>query len=87
MAALHAGVPIVAVPTEWDHADTVRRVVAAGAGLSVSPRRLTPARLREAVDRVLARPSYRDHARRISRSLRARGGPDRAAALIEGLVA
>lgn len=87
MAALHAGVPIVAVPTEWDHADTVRRLVEAGAGVRLSPRRCTPARLREAVDHVLRQPSYRDNARRLSRSLRERGGADRAAVLIEGLVA
>jgi MGT family glycosyltransferase len=87
LAALQAGVPVVGVPTEWDHLDTVQRLVETGVGVRLSPRRCTPGRLREAVDHVLRHSSYRDNARRLSRSLSQLGGAGRAAALIETLIA
>lgn len=85
LGALHAGVPIVAVPTDWDHADTVQRLVEAGAGIRLSRRQCTPERLREAVGRVRGDPSYRTNARRLAASLRQGGGASGAATLIEGL--
>jgi MGT family glycosyltransferase len=85
LGALHAGVPIVAVPTDWDHADTVQRVVEAGAGVRLSRRQCTPQRLREAVNQVRSNPSYRENARRLAGSLRRGGGATGAATLIERL--
>ncbi len=41
LAAAEAGVPMVVVPTTWDKPDNARRVVEAGAGLRLSPRRAT----------------------------------------------
>jgi MGT family glycosyltransferase len=85
MTVLEAGVPLVVVPTEWEKPENAQRVVEAGAGLRLSPRRLTPARLREAVERVLGEPSFRDNARRLAADFRRYRGPARAAELLEGL--
>jgi MGT family glycosyltransferase len=85
MAALQAGVPLVVVPTHWDKADNAQRVVEAGVGLRLAPRRCTPERLRAAVRRVLEEPSFRANAQRVARHLAAAPGPPRAAQLLEDL--
>jgi UDP:flavonoid glycosyltransferase YjiC (YdhE family) len=87
LAALQVGVPLVIVPTGLDKPEIAQRVVEAGAGLRIGPRRCTPARLRAAVERVLGATSFRRNARRLSEVLAARGGPARAAELLEGLAA
>jgi MGT family glycosyltransferase len=83
IAALRAGVPLVVVPTGWDKPMNARRVVAAGAGVRLSPRRCTPERLRAAVEQVLADPRYGSNARRAADLLGAAPGPAGAAKLIE----
>lgn len=85
IAALRAGVPLVVVPTGWDKPINARRVVAAGVGVRLSPRRCTPERLRAAVDQVLTEPRYSRNARRAAGLLAAAPGPTGAAALIERL--
>jgi MGT family glycosyltransferase len=85
MAGLRAGIPLVLVPTTWDKPDNAIRVAQAGAGVIVSPKRCTPARLRAAVEQVLDDPSYRQAAQECARKLAAAPGPDGAARLIEGL--
>ena len=45
--------------------------------------KFTVEELRDVVDKVLANPKYRSAAQRISRSLRAAGGTERAVQLIE----
>lgn len=87
MAALEAGVPLVIVPTHWDKPDNAQRVVEAGVGLRLSPRRCTPRRLRTAVERVLSEPSFRANAQRLARQLAGERGPERAAELLEDLAA
>jgi UDP:flavonoid glycosyltransferase YjiC (YdhE family) len=86
LAALRAGLPMVLVPTGWDHPDNARRVEAAGAGIRLSPRRCTPEALRRAVERVLGEPEFGEAARRLGRRLEQTDGPRRAAELLEGLV-
>jgi MGT family glycosyltransferase len=86
LAALRAGVPLVVVPTTWDKPDNARRVVEAGVGVRLSPRRCTPERLRAAVEHVLGDPSYHANVRRIADRLAAAPGPVRAAELLEALV-
>lgn len=85
LSSLMAGVPLLIVPTEWDKPESARRVVDAGAGLSLSPSRCTPARLRDAIERLVADPSYRTNAKRIRDGLLATGGAKRAAELIGSL--
>jgi MGT family glycosyltransferase len=85
MAGLSAGIPLVLVPTTWDKPDNAIRVAQAGAGVIVSPKRCTPARLRAAIEQVLGDPGYRQAAQDCARKLAAAPGPDGAARLIEGL--
>ena len=87
MAALTAGVPLVVVPTTWDKPANARRVVDAGVGVRLSPRRCTPERLRAAVEDVLGDPGYGARARASATWLNAAAGPAGAASLIEGLIA
>ncbi len=83
LAALRCGVPIIAIPTEWDHAENAQCVVQAGAGIRIPRWRCTPIRLRKTVEEVLRNPSYRENARRIGAALERSGGAERAAELIE----
>jgi len=87
MTALAAGVPMVVVPTEWDKPENAQRVVEAGAGVRLSPRRLSPERLRRAVRTVLEEPRFRESARRMSKILASRDGLTEAARLLEELPA
>jgi MGT family glycosyltransferase len=85
MTVLQEGVPLVVVPTEWDKPENAQRVVEAGAGLRLAPGRLTPERLRAAVERVLGEPSFRENARRLAADFRRYRGAARAAELLEGM--
>ena len=85
MTVLQAGVPLVVVPTEWDKPENAQRVVEAGAGVRIAPRRLTPERLRAAVEQVLNDPSYRRNAKRLAAAFATYRGPARAAELLENL--
>jgi MGT family glycosyltransferase len=86
LAAARAGVPQLVVPTTWDQPDNGRRLVEAGVGLSLAQRRCTPARLRAAVEDLLADDERRRRAERLGERLRRANGPERAAELLEGLV-
>ena len=86
LTALQRGVPLVIVPTHWDKPDNARRIVEAGAGLRLTPRRCTPAGLRAAVERLLNEPSFSLNARRIARIMADHPGPVGAAELLEALV-
>lgn len=85
LAGLNAGVPMVLVPTQWDKPDNAQRVVEAGAGIRLSPRRCTPARLRTAVEKVLSEPSFLQNARRMATIFKQYGGASKAAELLTSL--
>jgi UDP:flavonoid glycosyltransferase YjiC (YdhE family) len=80
--ALAAGVPVVVVPFGRDQLETARRVEFAGAGVRLSPRRLTPGRLAEAVRIAIGR---RADARKVADAFAAAGGPAAAAGAIEAI--
>jgi MGT family glycosyltransferase len=80
--ALTAAVPVVVVPFGRDQMETARRVEFAGAGVRISPRRLTPGRLARAVHTAIGRQAG---ARRVSRAFARAGGPQAAADAIEAL--
>lgn len=82
MAALRAAVPLVVVPSAWDQPDNARRVVEAGVGVRLAPRRCTPEALRAAVEHVLGDPGFAERARRIADRLADSPGPGGAAALL-----
>lgn len=63
------GVPAVAVPLNHEHHDFAQRIVERGCGIRIDKKRLTAARLREAVRRVLHEPSFRTAAARVKREI------------------
>lgn len=83
-AALSCGVPLIIVPTAWDKPENAQRIVEAGAGLRIAPRRCTPERLRAAVQQVLNDPSFSANARRLAEAFRFDGAA-RAADLLTNL--
>ena len=85
IASMQAGVPVVVIPTTWDKPDNAQRIVEAGAGIRLDPRRCSPAKLRTAVERVLNEPSFRVQAQRLARKLAMAPGPARAAELLESM--
>jgi MGT family glycosyltransferase len=76
---LWRGVPMVVVPQRGDQFLVGRRMAELGAGIAIMPAEATPARLRDAVGRLIAESSFRDRARALGASLVAAGGPARAA--------
>ncbi|HEX5116985.1 MAG TPA: nucleotide disphospho-sugar-binding domain-containing protein [Pseudonocardiaceae bacterium] len=83
--ALANGVPLVLAPIRHDQPEMAGQVVAAGAGVRVRFRRATPDQLAAAVTDVLDNTAYRAAARRIGAAMRAAGGADTAAELVERL--
>ncbi len=81
--ALANGVPVVVVPFGRDQMETARRVEAVRAGVRLSPRRLTPARLLAAVNNAIA---MRPGAERVRRAFATAGGPAAAADALEALL-
>jgi MGT family glycosyltransferase len=81
--ALAMGVPVCAVPWGRDQNEVGRRVEVSGAGTMLSRGRLTPARLRAAVEE--ARRSVAG-AERVRAAFAAAGGGERCADLLEGLL-
>jgi MGT family glycosyltransferase len=83
LASLKAGVPLLVVPTFWDKSDNAQRVVEAGVGLRLAPRRCTPERMRQAVKRLVEEPMFRENAQRMARLFAEAPGPAGAAELLE----
>ncbi|HEY7137326.1 MAG TPA: nucleotide disphospho-sugar-binding domain-containing protein [Acidimicrobiia bacterium] len=81
--ALAAGVPVCAVPFSRDQFDVARRVEMNGAGVRLHHKRLTPDRLRAAVDGATM---MRAGARRIAHAFAGAGGVAAAAAAVEDLL-
>jgi UDP:flavonoid glycosyltransferase YjiC (YdhE family) len=65
MKALAHGVPLVCIPLVGDQPDNAARVVAQGAGLRV-PADAPPVRIREAIERVVTDPSFRQAAQQLA---------------------
>lgn len=80
--ALAAGVPVVVVPWGRDQAEVGRRAEAAGCGVVLPKRRLSPERLRDAVRRAR---ELRPAAQRLAASMAAEGGAPLAADRLEAL--
>ena len=79
---LYLGVPMVAVPQRGDQFLSSARIEELGAGLALTPQRLTPEALREATARLLGESAFRHNAAALGESLRYAGGCARAATLI-----
>ena len=86
MEALAFGKPLVCVPFFGDQRDVAQRVVDAGAGVLIEPRRLSEERVRKAV-RDVDSESFRTAAARAGAQLRAPGGVQAAALAVEAWAA
>jgi MGT family glycosyltransferase len=80
--ALAAGIPVVVVPFGRDQFETARRVELAKAGVRLTPRRLTPGRLADAVRTAI---DCHAGAQRVSRAYAAAGRQTAAADAIEAV--
>jgi glycosyltransferase, MGT family len=83
LESLAEGVPLVAIPLGNDQPGVAARVAALGAGIVITPSRLSAARLRAALQAVLQHPSYRSAAGAIRDAMQAIDGKARAADIIE----
>ena len=80
---LSEGLPLIALPITNDQPGVAARIAHFGVGEFIPIRKLTAAKLRQAICRVLASPSYRQRAENFAVELRKLDGPHRAAELIE----
>ena len=80
--AASAGVPMVVVPFGRDQPEIARRVTECRAGVSLKPKKLSAAALRDAVRRAIA---MREDARRVAARLDPTGAPTRFADAVETL--
>lgn len=83
LESLREGVPLVLLPVANDHPGVAARVARLGAGELIPIKKLTVAKLRAVVQRVLGSASYRERAQECAGKLRLVDGPAQAAELIE----
>lgn len=82
--ALSHGVPLVVVPFGRDQLEVASRVESAGVGVAVSPKKLSPAKLAEAVGQAR---KLAPGARRIADEFAAAGGDSAAADVVDEILA
>jgi zeaxanthin glucosyltransferase len=87
LECLSAGVPIVAVPIAHDQPGISARVEWTGTGVRIPIAEFEPSRLAKAVQTVLGDPSFRASARRFQQIIAERDGLNRAAGIIEKVLA
>lgn len=78
-----SGVPIVAIPVAEDQPGIAARIQLTQMGIVIPVQRLSVARLRRAVQRVLEEPQYAAAVRRLQSTVRSVNGPAKAADIIE----
>jgi len=86
LASIAARVPMILVPTEWDKPEIAQRIVEAGAGIRIMPKKLTPRSVRAAVERILGDRAYKTGVTKLAEASERYGGADAAAELLEGLI-
>ena len=87
LQSLHFGVPAIAIPLAHDQPAIAARLARTGAGMVIPPGRLTPSRLRAAIEALLPETSeFRSRARDLRRAIERSGGVERAAGIAETLV-
>jgi len=87
MQSLLFGVPIVALPITHDQPAIAARVARSGAGKAIPASKVTVPLLRNLVEMVLTGPQYRNRAQELALSARTAGGVERAADIVETVLA
>ncbi len=85
LATLALGIPQLCLPQAADQFLNAAAVARAGAGLSIPPGEVTPARVAEAVRRLLDDDSFREHARRLADEIDVMPSPDAVVSVLESL--
>jgi UDP:flavonoid glycosyltransferase YjiC (YdhE family) len=83
LESLAEGVPLVALPLGNDQPGVASRVRARGAAVVIPQQKLTPGKLRSALQTVLENPAYRDSARKLQSAFQQVDGLNRAVDIIE----
>lgn len=83
LESLAEGVPLVAIPLGNDQPGVAARIAARGAGIVITPSKLSATRLRAALQSVLQQQSYRSAATAIKDAMEVIDGKARAADIIE----
>lgn len=84
MRGLAHGLPLICLPMGRDQNDNAAKVAARGAGIRLKPS-ASAARIRDAVQRVLDRPTYRESAERLGGIIREDAAADRATLELEAV--
>lgn len=87
MGILGAGKPMVVIPFTADHPRNAQQCETMGVAHVLHPDRLTPSAVAKIVDSALTDTGCADNARATASEIAAMPGPDRAATILEGLVA
>lgn len=87
LESLSNGVPIVAIPFADDQPGMAARLAWQGAGLVVSPAKLSASVLHSAIERVLNEPSFKQETLRLQAAVLTSGGVRQAAAIVEAVLA
>lgn len=86
LESLSYGVPMVAIPITDDQPGVAARIAWTGVGECISLNRLNVNRLREAIERVLTRDSYKQNASVLQKAIMNAGGVSKAADIIEKVI-
>ncbi len=87
MECLTNGVPMVAIPVANDQPGVAARIAWTGCGETIPIKKLNIANLKNAIQKVLTNPSYKENAVRLQKAIAASGGVSRAADIIEQAIA
>ncbi|MFC5461511.1 glycosyltransferase [Massilia niabensis] len=83
MDAIAAHTPILALPIAFDQPGVAARVCHAGIGLRASPRFASAATIGRQLGRLFEEPGFGERSSELAHSVRAAGGADRAADIVE----
>jgi MGT family glycosyltransferase len=83
LESLSEGLPLVVVPITNDQPGVAARIAHLGVGEFIPVQKLTAAAMRQAVQRVLTAPNYRERSAHFAEKLQQLNGPAHAADLIE----
>lgn len=87
LESLSYGVPMVAIPIANDQPGVAARIAWTETGVVIPVKKLTVAKLREAVQTVLQESKYRDNARKMQVAIQNSGGVKLAADIVEDAIA